>query len=320
MTLKVTAVVVNWNTVDLLDRCLTSLAQYGFGDAMDVVVVDNGSADGSADLVRNQWPNVHLIANKENRGYIQANNQGMNAARGEHLLLINSDAFLTPGALDKMVGLLDDHADAAVVGPRLVYGDGSWQRWTAGSEPALSSAMSFFLFADRLSGSAARRSLYLARDVKEPFRPDWVSSACMLVRREALKQVGPMDERYFCYMDDVDLCRRLRAAGWTVWYLPSAEAIHLMGQSTRRHTGAASPSALRNLNDYVTRINGPAVGASVRVTELIGFAIRAALYFVLPSSGSRERAQAHVRNMRNSLKSGPAENPLLISRKEPVSD
>lgn len=309
MSMDVCAIVVNWDTADLLDACLTSLQAHGADHLAGVIVVDNGSEDGSADLVRRAWPDVELIANDDNLGYTRANNQAIVRSRHEHLLLINADAMLQPGCLPVLRARMDADPRAAVVGPRLVYADGSWQRWTAGKAPSLRSAMSYFLLLDRLERFAGD-SVYLARDVTAPFRPDWVSSACMLVRRDALDGVGLLDERYFCYMDDVDLCQRVRDAGWTVWYEPDAVATHLMGQATVRRTGAASPAALRNFNDYFTRRHGTAAGATLRAVEVAGFTARAAAYTVASAfrsdPASRSQARAHLRNARVSLRRGPA--------------
>lgn len=299
-----TAIVVSWNTVDLLDRCLTSLRDHApSGWTTEVIVVDNGSTDGSPELVRDRWPDVALIANETNRGYTAANNQAIEVARGEQLLLINADAFLTPGCADALLGRMALDPQAAVVGPRLVYGDGAFQRWTAGREPGPAAALVHFSGLGTLTGWGAHRGLWIGRDVDTAHRPDWVSSACMLVRRAAVEAVGAMDETWFVYMDDVDLCRRARDGGWTVWYEPAATAIHLMGQSTKRQTGAASPAALANLNRYVRLHRGPLAAAGFRATEIAGFGARAVTHGAMGTlrSGHRASARAHWKNLVTSL-------------------
>ncbi len=306
----VVAVVVNWNTADLLDACLASLAaDIPTGIAERVVVVDNGSVDGSVELVRRGWPGVELIANERNEGYTRANNQALRSGDGDHdyVLLINADAQLTPGCLAGLLARMGADPRAAVVAPRLVYGDGTWQRWTAGRAPDLGSVAAFYLFLEKLPGRWRRRSLFLADDVADAFQPDWVSSACMLVRRAALDQIGLMDETYFCYMDDVELCQRARDGGWHVWYEPAAQAVHLMGQSTRRQTGRASPAALRNFNHYVQSRHGRLAAAGVRAAEFAGFATRAALYAASSPVGgpaARQQARSHLQNLRTTLVRG----------------
>src|SRR5262249_20439409 len=126
---RVTAVVVNWNTVDLLDACLKSLRDYAGTAALDVIVVDNASNDGSREMLAAQWPDAVVIANDDNRGFAAASNQGIKIATGDYILLINTDAFLTPDCLDKMIASMQPGARVGIVGPRLVYGDGRFQRW-----------------------------------------------------------------------------------------------------------------------------------------------------------------------------------------------
>ena len=305
-TRRVSAVVVNWNTERLLEPCLRSLFDAVDDDvAVDVVVVDNGSTDGSLALLRRDWPAVAVIENADNRGFTRATNQGIEATTGENVLLINTDAELTPGCLRTMLDRLDGDARAAVVGPRLVYGNGEWQRWTAGRAPSLASLASFLLFADRLGRRIpALAGLYLGTDTAIAFCPDWVSSACMLVRREAFDEVGLLDERIFVYMDDVELCQRVRDAGWRVWYEPGAVAVHLMGQSSARPTRAPSKEALLALNRYFAQGHGRAQVLALRAVEAVGFGLRAGLYAVRTGGDSRTRARGHWASAKISVGSG----------------
>jgi N-acetylglucosaminyl-diphospho-decaprenol L-rhamnosyltransferase len=276
----VSAIVVTWNMVDLLAGCLASLRDHGLSrDDMEIIVVDNGSVDGTVEMLAREWPEVRVIANAANLGFTKANNQGIEIALGRELLLINADAFLTPGCLARMRERLALDDRAAVVGPRLVYGDGTWQRWTAGRAPSLHTAVNHFFGLERLGrGAGAFAGLYLGSDVREARRVDWVSSACMVVRAYAFRAVGGMDERFFVYMDDVDLCQRLRDAGWHVWYEPTAEATHLMGQGSRRRPGAASAAALRGLNHYFSLRQTPASVAALKLVEILGFGLRTVIY------------------------------------------
>lgn len=309
-TVDVSAVIVNWNARDLLQSCLESLRDHPPRErSLEIVVVDNASTDGSADLVRTEWPEVVLEVPPENEGYQRANNRGVRLSRGRYLLIINSDAQVREGAIDAMVDRLEADARAAVVGPRLVFADGSFQRWTAGHAPDLESVASFFLFVERLSKRAARRSLYLAEDVREPFNPEWVTSACMLVRREALDEVGLMDERYFYGMDDVDLCQRFRDAGWHVWYDPAAEVIHIGSPSNTEFVGRVPPAAIKNFNDYFTRRNGVAAGMLARAMQVVGYGVRSAGYRGrtlrrTTTPGDQDRSRQHLRNARVALQRG----------------
>lgn len=296
--MDVSAVVVSWNTADLLAACLTSLREHAApGRSMEVIVVDNGSTDGSSELVAEQWPHVRLIANPDNRGYQAANNQGMRIARGDVLLLINADAMLQPGCLDALLARLATDDRSAIVGPRLEYGDGSFQRWTAGRLPTLSAVAASFLFLDRLF---PRAGVWLGRDLRRPAVVGWVSSACMVVRRAAIDDIGLMDERFFAYMDDVDLCARAAEAGWRVWYEPGAVATHLMGQSTKRQTGRSSPLAVSTFLRYVELHRGHRAAIATRAVAALGFALRAVLHggLGLRSAERRATAAAHGRSAR----------------------
>lgn len=300
----VAVVIVNWNTADLLDECLRSVERHGGADRrLDVVVVDNASSDGSADLVRERWPSVRLIANDENVGFCRANNQAIRVTDAPAVLLINSDARLTEGCLDAMLGYLDRDPRAAIVGPRLEYGDGAFQRWTAGRELSLRSCANHFLsldaFADRFPAFAG---IYLRHDTDVAFRPGWVSSAVMLVRREAFDDIGLLDERIFVYMDDVDLCQRALDGGWNIWYAAEATAVHLMGASSKRETGRASPEALRSLNRWYARRHGRVAAGALRGLEVVGFAGRAAAYgaasLARRDASTRRQAAAHLAHLR----------------------
>lgn len=301
-----TTIVVSWNTVGLLDDCLASVAAATPPtSANDVVVVDNGSSDGSVEHLARAWPGVRVIRNTQNVGFCRANNQAIRDSDSPYLLLVNTDARLRPGGIAALLRYFDDDERAAVVGPRLVYGDGAFQRWTAGRLPGPASMATYLLGLDRL-GSAAfrRRGLYLGTDTDVPFQPQWVSSAVMAVRRRMLEQVGLLDERIFVYMDDVDLCERAVAQGWHVWYAADTTATHFMGASSTRASGTASPEALRALNRWYVRHHGRAAGLGLRAVETIGFSARAGLHgaaAVLGRPGARSKLSAHATHVRLAL-------------------
>jgi len=273
-----TTVIVNWNTKNLLDDCIASVrSEVPEGFAHQLVVVDNHSHDGSAAWIRDRHPDVTLIESPENAGFCRANNLALRATDSEFVLLINTDARLTPGSFRAMLGHLERDPNAAIVGPRLEYGDGSFQRWTAGAPIGLRSMAAYLFGLDRLPGRLPGcEGIYVGHDTATSFRPGWVSSAVMLIRREGLDDFGLLDDTIFVYMDDVDLCHRARAAGWNVWYAADATAVHLMGASTKRVTGKASPEALRALNRWFARIHGDGRGRVLRALEVVGFGGRAA--------------------------------------------
>jgi GT2 family glycosyltransferase len=302
-----TTVIVNWNTVDLLDDCLRSVeANLPAGITNRTIVVDNASHDGSVDKLRREWPLVEVIANDENVGFCRANNQALRTCTSELVLLINTDARLTEGSLARMLDCLGDDPRAAIVGPRLEYGDGTFQRWTAGQSFSLRSLGCYFLGLDRLSNRfPSLAGIYLAHDTAQRFQPGWVSSAVMAIRRSALDEIGLLDERIFVYMDDVDLCQRAVDAGWHVWYAADATAVHFMGASTKRTTGKASPEALRALNRWFVRRRGARAGHVLRVIEAAGFGARAAAHgarsVLVRDPEGRRQAAAHLTHLKLSL-------------------
>jgi N-acetylglucosaminyl-diphospho-decaprenol L-rhamnosyltransferase len=302
----VTTIVVSWNTVDLLDDCIRSIvAATPQGVTNDIVVVDNGSADGSADHVACTWPQVRVIRNTENVGFSRANNQAIRASDSPYLLLVNTDARLPAGGIAALLRYFDTDERAAVVGPRLVYGDGAFQRWTAGRLPGPLSVAVYLLGLDRIGFRwVQRRGLYLGHDTRTAFRPEWVSSAVVAWRRAAIDEVGAPDDRIFMYMDDVDLCARVGAAGWHVWYAADTTATHFMGSSSKRATGRPSPEALRALNRWYVRRHGRSAGAVLRCIEVVGFAARALVHglrALLGRPGARPQMSAHTTHLRLAL-------------------
>ncbi|MEZ5372642.1 MAG: glycosyltransferase family 2 protein [Microthrixaceae bacterium] len=307
-----TTVIVNWNTVDLLDACIDSVrSEVPEGFTHQLVVVDNDSSDGSAAWLRDHHPEVTLIQSPENVGFCRANNLALRCTDSEFVLLINTDARLTPGSFRTMLDHLERDPSAAIVGPRLVYGDGSFQRWTAGAAIGLRSMAAYLFGLDRLPGGLpGTDGIYVGRDTGTPFQPGWVSSAVMLIRREGLDDFGLLDDSIFVYMDDVDLCHRARAAGWNVWYAADATAVHFMGASTKRVTGKASPEALRALNRWFVRIHGPRRGLALRGLEAAGFGARVAAYRLVAglrrrdparSAEAQQQADAHLVHLKLAL-------------------
>jgi GT2 family glycosyltransferase len=225
-------VIVNYRTDELLAECLASLDKAGAGLALEVIVVDN-SQTLAAGGFRERFPGVALIDNAANVGFARAANQGFSAARGRHLLALNPDTVVHEGAVAAMVRYLDAHATVGAVGARLLDPDGSLQ-YSCRRFPGY-----FTVFFGRygvltrlLPGNAASRDyLYLDWDHRQVREVDWVSGACLMVRREVLERAGPFDEGYFLFVEDMDWCRRIRDAGLAVVYLPDAVVTHRIGVS-----------------------------------------------------------------------------------------
>ncbi|HXW06292.1 MAG TPA: glycosyltransferase family 2 protein [Vicinamibacterales bacterium] len=228
MTLSI--IIVSYNTRAVLEQCLESLDEASVALPHDIVVVDNGSSDGSAAAVRARWPYVRVLEQGQNTGFAAATNVGIRATRGDLVLLLNSDTRVPSGALDALAGRLLAHPDAAAAGPRLVDTEGRTE---------LSFGPMIGPFAE--AGQKILRALYArgagpvtrwvehATD-RERF-VDWVSGACLLVRRADADAVGLLDERFFLYTEDVDFCAALRARGRRILFTPRAQVTHLRGRS-----------------------------------------------------------------------------------------
>jgi hypothetical protein len=227
----VSIVVVNWNTREMLATCLRTAQEMADEVSIELVVVDNASTDGSQDMLRQQFPGARLILNTQNVGFARANNQGVAAAQGRCVLLLNSDAFLLPRSLSAMVELADANPHLGLVGAHLLNSDGTFQA----SYTPFPSLWQEFLILSGL-GRLFFGRYYPSRGPQESRGPqpvDYVEGACLLARREAYQAVGGMDEGFFMYAEEVDLCYALIRAGWQVWYHPDARVTHLGGASSR---------------------------------------------------------------------------------------
>ena len=228
-------VIVSLNTRDVLRECLETLAIASAGLAVQTIVVDNGSTDGSQQMLQADFPAVLLLQSAENLGFGRANNLAFEHARGRYIVLLNSDAFLSPDALRLSIHHMDAQPDAGLGGARLVGRDGHWQP-SARSFPRLTTDL--FMYSG-LSARFPRSRLFgsFDRTWADPMQAaavDWVPGAYSIIRREALAAAGPFDPRFFLYYEEVDLCRRIKAAGFGVWYWPDIVVVHIGGESSRQ--------------------------------------------------------------------------------------
>jgi N-acetylglucosaminyl-diphospho-decaprenol L-rhamnosyltransferase len=240
MSHDLSVVIVNWNVRDLLRRCLHSVAESSKAEtpkrlSVQVIVVDNGSSDGSVPMLRGEFPQIKLIANEANLGFTRANNQGLSISDGRYALLLNPDTEVLDRALGEMVAYMDLHPAVGALGPQLIYADGRVQS-SRRRFPGLDTA---FLEGTFLQQSFPRsrilsRYYVLDRPENETQEVDWLVGACLLMRREALDQVGPLDERFFMYSEEMDWCYRAKGRGWNVVYLPAAQVIHHEGKSSEQ--------------------------------------------------------------------------------------
>jgi N-acetylglucosaminyl-diphospho-decaprenol L-rhamnosyltransferase len=225
--------IINWNTREPLRRCLLSLRQAARSIPLQIIVVDNASSDGSAAMVRREFPEVQLVANETNRGYAAANNQALALARAELVLLLNPDVEVTAQALEEMMACLRRHERAAAVAPRLVSPKGRLQyscRTFPTPDVILWEVLGLSRLWPRSRIFGKYRMTWWSYNDERPV-PQPMASA-LLARREVLEQLGGFDERFAIFFNDVDLCKRIWEAGWEIWFTPTATVRHEHGAST----------------------------------------------------------------------------------------
>lgn len=229
MTPTLSVIIVSFNTRAHLQRCLASLHDAPPHAAHEIIVVDNGSSDGSPEAAR-AFPHVQVVEAGANLGFAAGNNLGIRASHGLNLLLLNSDTVVPPGALDRLLEILLQHPEAAVVGPRLVDDRGRAELSFGAMMTPLAEWRQGRLMR-RLAAGDPRVVARVDHLTRQEQWPDWVTGACLLVRRAAAEDAGLLDERFFMYTEDVDFCAAIRARGGRILFTPSVEVIHLGGRS-----------------------------------------------------------------------------------------
>lgn len=227
-------VIVSYRCGPLLGECLGSLYEHPPGRGLRITVVDNASGDGTADVVRREFPDVRLIALDENVGFSAANNLVLRETTADYVLVLNPDTRLCAGTLDILLDLMDGNPRIGIAGCRLVQEDGTFDHAARRSFPTPASALGHFLRVGRSKRAPAALAAYRAPDVEEG-PVDAVNGAFMLMRRAMLDEIGLFDEGYWMYMEDLDLCYRAASAGWLTWYEPSVEAVHVKAGTSGHH-------------------------------------------------------------------------------------
>ncbi|MGH7180980.1 MAG: glycosyltransferase family 2 protein, partial [Nitrospiraceae bacterium] len=226
--------IVSYNTMEILLDCLSSVQAHTRTIAYEVIVVDNDSQDGTVAAIKNIYPEMRIIANPDNRGFAKAVNQALAVSRGRHILLLNSDTIVRDQSLTTMVAYLDAHFDVGAVSCKQWTGDGHLNQ-TCFPFPSIRDHLFYSALFQRLAPTMqAAAAATHAVDCMQSQDVDWANGACLMVRRSLLLQLGGLDEAFFMYFEDVDLCRRLRQQGHRVRHLAEAEIVHLIGRSSGR--------------------------------------------------------------------------------------
>jgi len=278
----VAVVVVTYDALPWVQRCLASVAGY------ETVVVDNGSTDGTVELVRERFPHVRVLR-QPNVGMGAGNNAGLRAVGGRYHLLLNPDAWVVDGAIDELARFADARPGAAVVGPRLVNPDGTLQR-SARRFPTPWRLATEYLFLRKLAPrSSLLNPLYEGGfDHASPREVEWLSGAALLVRREAADDVGLFDEDFFMFGEETDWMYRFRRAGWSVWFDPAAVVVHVGGAS---HGGRMYVENLRGHLRFAAKHGGGARAERVRLLLLLSLRLRALAFRGARGARYREGAR-----------------------------
>ncbi len=228
---EISIIIVNWNTVQLLQKSLQSIEGLKSSLSIETIVVDNGSSDESVALVKEKFPKVLLIANSKNEGFATAVNQGLQKSQGQSILLLNSDAQLVEGTLEKLKKVLDSEPKIGMVGADLVYEDGRHQNSidhfpNLATELFNKSVLKLF-FSKWYPG---KRSGF-----DQPIKVPSLIGAGLFLKRKMVEEIGLLDEGYFFFLEETDWCYRMRQQGWTSFFVPEAKIIHLQGQSAKKH-------------------------------------------------------------------------------------
>jgi len=293
---EVSVVVVNWNTQDILRDCLRSIYEQGGEIDLEVIVVDNASTDGSVEMVKKDFPQITLIENSQNRGFAAANNQGIAISKERYVLLLNSDTVVLDNAIAKTAAFADSHPEAAVVGCRVLNPDRTLQP-TCFMFPSilnmlLSSTYLYKLFPKSKFFGRERMTWWNRNDIREV---DVVTGCFMLVRQDAIKKVGSMDEQFFMYGEETDWCYRFKQAGWKILFTPCAEIIHLGGQSAKKKAVTMIVQIRKSILQFMKKHHGPLVYRTACLLIISFLAVRLPIWSVIALFQRAQNSEAAIK-------------------------
>jgi len=287
---KLSIIVVNYNTKELLRECLYSIIKDVKGISCETIVVDNSSNDGSAEMVEKYFPDVKLIANDSNLGFAKANNQGIKVSKGNYILLLNSDTVILPNSLEKLLNFIENHPRVGVVSPALLNPDLTPQPFIHELPNLWRTFLHFFNF-KRLAVSPQKRhflakllkpiadkniNAYLAcyRTRLEPKSVEMVNGTCFLIRKQVIDQVGLLDEEIFLYCEDADWCKRIKEAGWDIYFLPNIKIIHYGGESIKKAFGLVSLARYKGTLYYYKKHKNKISVLTLRIIAISGLSFK----------------------------------------------
>jgi GT2 family glycosyltransferase len=293
-----TIIIVSWNCKGYLTECLGSIDVDRSKILRTVIVVDNNSSDGTPEMLRKDFPRVDVISNMENRGFAAANNQALKVSRSRFVLLLNPDTVVRSGALDTMVKFMDDRADVWAIGPTILNGDGSRQH-SGVRFPTNWDILVEALFLDRLFPQTRLfgRHKEVYKDPERSDEVDYLQGSCLMVRSEAIERVGALDERFFMYFEETDWCFRMKKAGGTIRFCPSATVVHFGGNEIGHFDERRLVHYHRSLLRFYQKHYSVGRTAAARLILFLRSLIRIVVWcvFWVLKPGLRDKAASSVR-------------------------
>lgn len=273
-------IIVNWNAGHLLKNCLESIYRNMIKIDYEVFVVDNASTDGSLEMVRKEFPQVKLVQNKSNLGFAKANNQAIRESKGKYILLLNPDTIVQRDAFQNMIEFMNTHPQAGVVGSKVLYADGSLQL-SCGHFPSLQTEFFHSTLLEEIFSKSPiignfRMTNWDHNSIKEV---DWVSGACLLVRKAAIEDVGLLDEAIFMYAEDVDWCYRIKNGSWKIYYFPQSKVTHLESQIANSNLTNKLKNGYRGLYYFFKKHYGKKVATLFKILVANGMILRMTIRF-----------------------------------------
>lgn len=308
--MKLSIIIVSWNVREDLLGCVLSIKENQPSCTFEVIIVDNASTDGTVDMIKKCFPEVELITNHDNRGFAAANNQAIELSQGEYVLFLNPDTILYPKSLDILVKFMDSNEDVGVCGPKLLNPDGSTQD-SVRCFPSFRGALhrhTAFKFLGIFKGEYRK---WLMNDFNndKQIDVDQVMGAALMVRKSATEQVGVMDERFFMYYEEVDLCYRIKKAGWRIIYKPEAVITHIGGSSSGQIPVSKRIMAMTSLlkffrkhrGTFVTKIFSCIFKPAVILRDLINIAFGAIKYIFAAATLDKKGRKKSAKKIKNSV-------------------
>lgn len=225
---KLSIIIVTWNNENIIEMCLDPLDLNN--ESTEVIVVDNNSSDRTVEIIETRYTSVKLIKNDSNLGYAKANNQAIEISSSDYILLLNSDAFVLKGSIESLIDFMNINKSVGIAGPQLINPDGTWQR-SYGRFPTISFQLCNLLQIQRVDRLINK---WKWNHSQKDYPVDYIEGACMLIRRDVIKEIGLLDEDYFFYGEDADFCYRAKKAGWEVSFVIESRVVHLRGASSTK--------------------------------------------------------------------------------------